>query len=386
MRDDPMCQVIVSTVAFGQGFNVTPLLDSIQLGAAKTVSQSLQQGGRVGRDPTTIGRAVMLMQAAALKSAQKYLARRDSDSRKPARNSKSLTTMNNEKALMLTTTSCLNVFFNKMFGNNAAGSFLDCIARARRLPCSNCLPRFVGSIEYLPSPLPSGTQRLRPFSQPKPKPSVTQPYRPKNTKLTRKMRTAADAELRKFRSQVQKAEREYDIYGCTPPSSYLSNPVITSLLDSLLIIWTQDVLVTKIPLWEHHERHGEKLWLLISGLQFRFAAEFTAAQLEKNKKARVKRRRVNKDVMSDGDGDEETDEEDVAMDSGDDEEELEGPPELVLPPPPPRKRRALEDTTNMPPSPKRVRAAREPPKSVNATLETYGPQYKPRNRTRNVEN
>lgn len=75
MRDDPMCQIIVSTVAFGQGFNVTPLLDSIQLGVAKTVPQTIQQAGRVGRDPATIGRAVGLVQAAALKSALKYLAR-----------------------------------------------------------------------------------------------------------------------------------------------------------------------------------------------------------------------------------------------------------------------------------------------------------------------
>ncbi|KAJ7749928.1 P-loop containing nucleoside triphosphate hydrolase protein, partial [Mycena metata] len=210
MRNDPMCQIIVSTVAFGQGFNVPSIFDSIQLGVAKTVSQTLQQGGRAGRDPATIGRMIILVQAAALKSAQKYLARHNSDSRKPAKNSKNLTTMNNEKALMLTATICLNVLLNKMFGNSTPGSSLDCIARVRRLPCSNCLPRFVGSIEYPPSPLPSGTQRLRPFSLPKPKTPVPQRHRPKNTKLTRKMRTTADVDLRKFRLQVQKAEREYD--------------------------------------------------------------------------------------------------------------------------------------------------------------------------------
>ncbi|KAJ6543531.1 hypothetical protein DFH09DRAFT_1322001 [Mycena vulgaris] len=251
--------------------------------------------------------------------------------------------MNNEKALMLTTTSCLIVLFNKIFGNSTAGSLLDCIARARRLPCSNCLPHFTGSIEYPPSPLPSGTQRLRPFSQAKPKASVTQPYRPKNTKLTRKMCTAADTELRKFRLQVEKAEREYDIYGCTPPSSYLSNPVITSLLDNLLI-WTQDVLVTKIPLWEHHERHGEKLWLLIRDLQVQFAADFKTAQFKKKKQARVKRRGANKDAMSDEDGDEE----DVGMASGNDEEIEEPVNSVPQPPPPTRKRRVLEDTTNQP--------------------------------------
>ncbi|KAJ7105861.1 P-loop containing nucleoside triphosphate hydrolase protein [Mycena epipterygia] len=156
MRDEPMCQIIVATVAFGQGFNVKTLLDSIQLGVAKTVAQTIQQGGRVGRDPSTVGRAVILAQARSFTSAEKYLARGGSASHAPAKTSKSLTTMNNEKAMMLTTTHCLVVFFNTVFGNSTAGSHLDCISLPRRLPCSNCLPRFSGSLAFEPSPLPSG--------------------------------------------------------------------------------------------------------------------------------------------------------------------------------------------------------------------------------------
>ncbi|KAJ6557447.1 P-loop containing nucleoside triphosphate hydrolase protein, partial [Mycena capillaripes] len=49
IRDDPLCQVVVATVAFGQGFNVKSLLDSISLGVPKTVAQTLQQGGRVAK-------------------------------------------------------------------------------------------------------------------------------------------------------------------------------------------------------------------------------------------------------------------------------------------------------------------------------------------------
>ncbi|KAJ7157225.1 P-loop containing nucleoside triphosphate hydrolase protein [Mycena filopes] len=230
MRDDPECQIIVSTVAFGQGINVRTLLDSIQLGVAKTVPQTLQQAGRVGRNSETIGRAVVLVQASALKSAEKYLARGDPHVRTPAKASKSLSAMNNEKALMLTIKGCFAVFFNRLFGNNTPGALLDCIARPPRLPCSNCLPRFTGCIEYAPSPLPPSLLRLRPLIQTATsKPTTATPYRPKNTKLTRKMRATADVALRKFRLQVQKAEREYDLYGCTPASSYLSNPVITSL-------------------------------------------------------------------------------------------------------------------------------------------------------------
>ncbi|KAJ7725279.1 P-loop containing nucleoside triphosphate hydrolase protein [Mycena maculata] len=263
MRDDPMCQIIVATVAFGQGFNVKSLLDSVQLGVAKTVEQTNQQAGRVGRDPFTTGRAVVLVQASAYKSAEKFLAK--------GKNSKSLTTMNNEKAMMLTTKTCLIAFFNKLYANSTPGSTLDCIALPRCLPCSNCLPRFSGTLVFEPSPLQAGPERLRPFSRPESPAVALAPYRSPNTKLTQKMCTAADAELRKFRTQVQKLERNYDLYGSAPASSYLSNPTITTLLDNLLIIWTRDVLVTKIPQWKHHERRGAALWTLICALQVRFA-------------------------------------------------------------------------------------------------------------------
>jgi superfamily II DNA helicase RecQ len=76
LRDDPLCQVVVATVAFGQGFNVKSLLDSISLGLPKSVAQTMQQGGRVARDPETTGRAIVLAQASAYSAAQKYLKTR----------------------------------------------------------------------------------------------------------------------------------------------------------------------------------------------------------------------------------------------------------------------------------------------------------------------
>ncbi|KAF7328233.1 ATP-dependent DNA helicase RecQ [Mycena venus] len=381
MRDNPMCQIIVATVAFGQGFNIKTLLDSIQVGLPRSVPQTLQQAGRVGRDPSTIGRAVVLVQASAYASAEKFLARGAPASRAPAKTSKNLTTMNNEKALMLTAKGCLIAFFNKLFGNTGEGSEVDCIALPRRLPCSNCLPRFSGSLIFDPSPLPSGPERLRPFAAPEPPAAVAGAYRPKTNKLTRKMRSSADAELRKFRVLVQKLERDYDIYGYIPASSYLSNPVITSLLDNLLVIWTREVLVTKIPHWKYHERHGEAIFALIKSLQIRFAADFEAARLEKNRKARMKRRAAaDREEMSD---DGMVGNSDGAGEGSDMEEELE---EIVSSrAEPTRKRRILEDTTNTPPSPKRIRAARAPLEKMKDTLETYGPKYKPRIRRNNVE-
>jgi superfamily II DNA helicase RecQ len=64
IRDDPACQIIVATVAFGQGFNIRVLLDSLMLGVPKTVAQTLQQAGRVARDQTSNARAVVFVQPA----------------------------------------------------------------------------------------------------------------------------------------------------------------------------------------------------------------------------------------------------------------------------------------------------------------------------------
>ncbi|KAJ7113607.1 P-loop containing nucleoside triphosphate hydrolase protein, partial [Mycena epipterygia] len=384
MRDDPMCQIIVATVAFGQGFNVKSLLDSIQLGVPKTVPQALQQGGRVGRDSSTTGRAVILAQATAYKSAHKYLARGKSNgsSRAPAKTTKSLTTMNNEKAVMLTTKRCLIAYFNKVFGNSTAGSHLDCIALPRRLPCSNCLPRFSGSLVFEPSPLPSGPQRLRPFSQLQSQPTAAAvvPFRPKNTKLSLKMRAVADSELRAFRVRVQKLERDYDLYGVTPASSYLSNPVIASLLDHFLIIWTRAVLVTKIPQWKHAERHGEALFELIRTLQGEFASQFEAARVERNKKARLKRRAAaGRDDMS-IDDDEKSDsaEEDTGDNEGADVDEpvpQHSSPSPAVEPAKQKRRAPLDDTTNTSRAPKRPRAAAP---SMASAAQSFRPQYKPR--------
>jgi superfamily II DNA helicase RecQ len=74
IRDEPDCQVVVATVAFGQGFNIRVLLDSLMLGVPKTVAQTLQQAGRVARDQVSNGRAVVFVQSTAYKSAEKYLA------------------------------------------------------------------------------------------------------------------------------------------------------------------------------------------------------------------------------------------------------------------------------------------------------------------------
>ncbi|KAJ7182392.1 P-loop containing nucleoside triphosphate hydrolase protein, partial [Mycena crocata] len=364
IRDEPECQIVVATVAFGQGFDIRTLLDSIMLGVPKTVAQTLQQAGRVVRDQVSNGRAVVLVQASAYKAAEKFLAQDPERRAKAKQNSKSLSAMNNEKALMLTVKTCLIAFFNKMFGNAGAAALLDCIDAQRRLPCSNCRPRFVGPLFFPPSPLPIGSQPLAPFSDVSPPihPTTTTP--PRSRKLTRAMRATADAELRLFKKRVHKAERDRPVHGYTPASTYLPNPVITSLLDGFFTISSLETLATTIPKWKFHSGHGPALLELIARWQATFVQEFEDARLQKNAAAKAKRRAAASE------SDEEMPEPDEPI-----EEETPVPVKSKS-----QKRRVpLEDSTNELPKSKRARAAPTP--SVAAVTETYRPAYTTRTRT-----
>jgi superfamily II DNA helicase RecQ len=74
LDEDPECQVVIATIAFANGLNVKSLLDSISLGFPDTVDQLWQEKGRVGRNPDTSARGVVLFQPSALTAAQKQLA------------------------------------------------------------------------------------------------------------------------------------------------------------------------------------------------------------------------------------------------------------------------------------------------------------------------
>ncbi|KAJ7251674.1 hypothetical protein C8J57DRAFT_1665991 [Mycena rebaudengoi] len=345
IRDNPQCQIVVATVAFGQGFNIRVLLDSFMLGLPKTLRRRLSK------------------RAGAYKSAEKYLAQ-DPARRAPAKyNNKSLSTMNNEKALMLTATECLIAFFNKLYDNSGETSRLDCSAVKRRLPCSNCRPQFIGPLFFPPSLLPIGAPPLAAFAAvdtpPTPSSTTTSGVTKQAKKLTKAMRTTAEAELRLFRERVHKSERDRVSHGYTPASSYFPNPAITSILDHFLAVSTIDNLTTIIPKWKHHERHGSALLELIKKLQGTFAEDFELARLQKNAanraKAKAKRRA------------DESDEEMVK------EEEEEEPPAVASSKPTTRK----QDTTNEELRPKRPRA---PLLSSAAVTASFRPQYTTRAR------
>ncbi|KAJ7840181.1 hypothetical protein B0H14DRAFT_3696682 [Mycena olivaceomarginata] len=73
LENGPYCQLVIATVAFSNGLNVKPLLDSISMGVPETVDKLCQDQGRVGRDPTTFARGIVLYQPSTLLAAEKQL-------------------------------------------------------------------------------------------------------------------------------------------------------------------------------------------------------------------------------------------------------------------------------------------------------------------------
>jgi hypothetical protein len=64
-------QIIIATIAVGQGINVKILLNSIQLSFPVSLDQEQQQRGRVGQDLTTPAHGILLVQLSAAVAAEK---------------------------------------------------------------------------------------------------------------------------------------------------------------------------------------------------------------------------------------------------------------------------------------------------------------------------
>lgn len=73
LDNDPLCLVVIATVAFSNGINCRSLLDSISLGPPSTLNRGLQEKGRVGRNQADTGRGVFLVSPVAISKAKKFI-------------------------------------------------------------------------------------------------------------------------------------------------------------------------------------------------------------------------------------------------------------------------------------------------------------------------
>ncbi|KAF8192853.1 hypothetical protein K438DRAFT_1969970 [Mycena galopus ATCC 62051] len=139
---DPLCQIIIATIAFSNGINAKKLLDSVSMGMSKSVDNEWQQKGHVGREAGSIARGVILMQPSSITAAKKQLNGPVIPTPAPAprrkgTKKKAQPPMEHARALLLVEQTCYYVFFNRHYGNPPLETTsLDCIAANRLLPCS----------------------------------------------------------------------------------------------------------------------------------------------------------------------------------------------------------------------------------------------------------
>ncbi|RDB16841.1 ATP-dependent DNA helicase RecQ [Hypsizygus marmoreus] len=424
IRDDPRCQVVIATIAFAQGFNVKPLLDSVQLGIPSTMNQLVQQEGRIGRDLVSLARSVVLVQAKAIEAAERYMRAHfpseigppTTQVRKTKRNAtkkKASKTVHidHAKARLLVEQGCIIALRNIVYRNPPLEmTARDCIAASRPVPCSRCLPRTNITLDFPASPVDPSLPLLVPFCTPS---SLPLPIAPVDIQgkaehaLTAKMRESVTKSLGEFRDIVRKQEKGLDLTGCTPRASYFPASLVTCIVTNLLSINSTEDVANLIPTWTHLPHQCLPLFNLLTQLQMKIRVQRDTARLlwnEKNR-LRMKSRREAQKGTSKEDEPSDTDEleasiiDEVALPvnaEGDDgicdngmEDTVDaaptedisaaGPLDITFPGSTvPSKRPALQDDTNGA-IPKHARRAVRAPLSSSAIVsQSYRPLYRTR--------
>ncbi|KAJ6595093.1 hypothetical protein DFH09DRAFT_1305775 [Mycena vulgaris] len=328
LEEDPLCQVVIATIAFSNGLNVKALLDSPIAAPVPTPSKS-KNGTKASRPRKT----------------------------KP---------MEHAKALVLVEQECYIAALNRIYENPPHKvTLLDCITAKRRLPCSLCAARDETVLKFPAPPLPPGIT-LPPFTPPIQPITETQ----KKLKLTKKEREEAELALTEFGETVRRAECKHSVNQNRPKSSFFPASIISSITLSLLALDSLAALDTLIQLWSFAAGHIDSLYTVIQQLQASIAAQREEARLEKNSKQRATRaakrpaakKTTRKKISRDFDSEEEEEEWDApssADDEADDDDERdEHPRSSPIPPPPKRSKPALREVTNQRHPPARRRGSR----------------------------
>ncbi|KAJ7857845.1 hypothetical protein B0H14DRAFT_3085158 [Mycena olivaceomarginata] len=361
LENDPHCQLVIATVAFSNGLNVKSLLDSISMDVPETVDKLCQDQGRVGRDPTTFARGIVLYQPSTLLAAEKQLGLPLSPPR--ARRKKKPVPMEPARAAVLTEKICYIAAFNRTYQNPPLEiTILDCNAAGRPYPCSLCIARKPKALTLLPSPLPPG------LSIP------LLPLRKKN-KLSKKERDEVTLALNTFGAELYSSDHR-------PRSSYFPTSIVDSIVTRLLLVDSMDSLATLIAPWAFSGAYLVSLYRIVADLAENILNRRKAAKPGKKstKKGTSKKQRSKKRAYQSSES-----EDDYSA-----EEELEETPvnddEILLPPPssphprPTKRRRPLDTVTNTERPSAATKAPREKLQTAAVVAAGYRPQYNTRRR------
>ncbi|KAK7015322.1 P-loop containing nucleoside triphosphate hydrolase protein [Favolaschia claudopus] len=362
LEDDPMCQVVIATIAFANGVHAPSLLDSYSIGIPDPDALN-QQGGRAGRRLDIPARAFAFYQPSMLLDAIKQLGLplpTTSRRQKPAANTdtthpeKKTKPMDHSKALLLTEKTCYMAVWNRIYQNPPLSTTtLDCIAAKRPLPCSLCAKRANITLSFPSPPLPDRVV-LPPFT-----PSAgTQPIvlsaSEKKLQLKKKERELASTELAEFGNKLRLAEQRRSANIHRPKSSYFPVSISTLILDKLLSIDSVQSLSELVQPWIFAAAHIFTLYDVILDLQSTIRSDREAARLKKNakhhNKSKPRRKSKKKKKVVDSSESEEMEEVEVeeseveheAASSGDDQGRRRSSP---VPPPAKRARRSTSSAS-----------------------------------------
>ncbi|KAF8198225.1 hypothetical protein K438DRAFT_1584225 [Mycena galopus ATCC 62051] len=381
---DPLCQIIIATIAFSNGINAKKLLDSVSMGMLKSVDNKWQQKGCVGREAGSIARGVILVQPSSITAAKKQL-NAPAPHRKGTKK-KAQPPMEHARALLLVEQTCYYVFFNRHYGNPPLETTsLNCIAANRLLPCSLCLPH---SGKTLTFDAPPSAVILPPLI---PSTSIQAPrHSNRKLNLTKKEKKLARSALKIFRNTLCVEEQFAGRFRHHPPCLFLPPSIQDVIIDHLLSLSSSAMLHPLLNQWHHQNTHTASLFDTITKLQTKITKEREEARDARNQMAREKCQANKRKAASESESEDRYEPESDA-DVIDREAELDShlnqahlsdnfefptPADLV----PnrrsrPKKRQALDTVTNTGP-----RHTRTAPQKMAEIAKDYGLQYRPRTR------
>ncbi|KAJ6448023.1 hypothetical protein C8R45DRAFT_791971, partial [Mycena sanguinolenta] len=268
--EDPLCQIILCTIAFSNGINARTLLDCITVGFHFTIDILWQQMGRVGRQEDTRARGTLLIQQSTITLAEKYLKAVKSAQGKTGRKLKGSETMTIAKAELITEARCHVAYLNKHYDNPPLEiSTLDCIAAKRPLPCGLCLSRTRRTLTFPAPPTAPSYPPLTPVT------SARTSARTGSTKakLTREERVTAYARLAKFRNELRRKEHKRGKFLEHPTIMFLPSSLHNRLLDRLFSISSLSDLQHVVHDWRHRDAQSNALYDLIVVIKMDIASE-----------------------------------------------------------------------------------------------------------------
>ncbi len=304
LNDDSYCQVVIATVAFANGINCRTLLDSISIGAAKTLDQIWQEKGRVARILELAGRGVVLVQPSDLKAAEKLIngsntsiqGQNDVLIRKlvgifhtTTKKTKTDDTMDYAKALLLAEKVCYVAAINRIYRNPPTEeTYLDCLAAERRFPCSLCCARANIALEFAAPLYPDDAELPPPFLLPAGTASSSRTNA--KTSLTKKERAQVQASLMDYGSRLRQDKRSQKPF--LSHELYFPSVLCQSLVDHLLTIASSTALSHILDgySWYFTSTHQDELYNHILALQSTIINQRDKARTERNTKKRQRRK------------------------------------------------------------------------------------------------